>query len=1452
MTGGLLQLVATGLDNIFLTSNPSITLFKLTYRRHTNFSVTQRTKQILNISNFGENSQYEFEKEGDIIHNIYLKIDISDFQLQYQEPTTENIQSKLNDYGLDIVLNSNDIINIDYYENTIIPLIIKELEYYVLKFNNNNSYILKEYDFFSNYDTINRNINQILNDNYTYLLEKDFSNNLDLNILFLIFKSYYQDIINNNKNIHIYKASEIYNKLLNDIIHKLTYNILGIDVNYVLEEEFYNSIKLLYDIENNNKIKTKTLYNILNNQNKSSYEIMNNMYHNNDIIYNIIINTLLKYTHNTNHFIFGIYKTFTNNISDYVNFSSTIGSELYDNLFSIFNMKNNNTNGNVSFIKDILKKINDVNLNIKSVFEEKLFNDYFNDIVFYEKISFKSKYLYDILSNLSIDKNTGNIVDIDYYYDYILCKYIERNENATEIINKDYNFYNKIIISISNSNMYILNFIPLVTLHEICDEIYEEFSSDKNIKNIDVSIYDYRNLKEINNFINYNQKNLHTNQLFKNNLYKQLILNTILEFKKKSTNDYTDYIQYIFESDDFNINNFDFINSFSNIFTTDIRSSPIFLCNPENLCELSINMKKIKLNPIQYIIESIKIDLLNKIYDNYSDNYDYINIKLEDICNRYNKFQNNINLTNNIYTYNSYKLNGMSYTNIENNYIQKVTTNNYSHAQSSIYSHCYNMFIRIYNSLFNDILLSQDYFENNLGSHYKYTYEFIKNKLIDNNINYLKQDTKFEDLKQYYSYELHNNIIYLYDENINTNYPIIKNGFNYYSIGDIIIFNNNITISIKSDIDYSSLSIFPNIPSLEKLNKNKNMINNLHNLTYLDYKYLYTNSKLFYNIHTNNIIFSSGYISPYSSKLIELYTTFNNNFTSIKTLLDDINLSYSLNLSIPELNILNYIINNTKNCKMLDDVVLLLDNILDEYRNNQNPFNNQYINSQKNFNNNKKLNYDITKSITVNKDFLKVISNNILGDKFSLQLYNNFASILDIIDYILHKIIQISEHKFLYKNIELNNEDYLYKILNNLSDEKNFYLKKILKLSTITDIDKIIDSNTEYINYNENIPYVEYLYVNKEAFIKYTDILYRGSKLDTLLRNMILQNPVKTCWVPELGYYIIQNISLHYDQLLIDEYDSNLMSLLRKLNVPYDQNRGLDKMIGNTINLITYDSTSKGNIKIYTPLNFYFCKHESTSLPMINLLYTKGTVQFKLRNLNDLLIYDSNAIFIKKPSIKCHMLVKYIYIEEEERIKISKSKLEFLIERYKNAGSFYYNYNDLLGNKILCTRNSNYFIGETKIVSRLRMVDPTKYILWRLRIKYSDKNINNYFWNKNGYIYNNKNIKTISYIKIFFNSKIREQGQEQLFNLVNPNGRYLGSLNNGEYIYCFALFPLIYQPSGSANLSQIEDIMIEHILEPEFVKLIKENNLVIEMEYWSFGYNIMRMISGMAAPLFLE
>ena len=39
MGGGLMQLVAYGAQDIYLTGNPQITFFKVVYRRHTNFSM---------------------------------------------------------------------------------------------------------------------------------------------------------------------------------------------------------------------------------------------------------------------------------------------------------------------------------------------------------------------------------------------------------------------------------------------------------------------------------------------------------------------------------------------------------------------------------------------------------------------------------------------------------------------------------------------------------------------------------------------------------------------------------------------------------------------------------------------------------------------------------------------------------------------------------------------------------------------------------------------------------------------------------------------------------------------------------------------------------------------------------------------------------------------------------------------------------------------------------------------------------------------------------------------------------------------------------------------------------------------------------------------------------------------------------------------------------------------
>ena len=49
MGGGLMQLVAYGAQDIYLTGNPQITFFKVVYRRHTNFSMEEIAQTMRSI-----------------------------------------------------------------------------------------------------------------------------------------------------------------------------------------------------------------------------------------------------------------------------------------------------------------------------------------------------------------------------------------------------------------------------------------------------------------------------------------------------------------------------------------------------------------------------------------------------------------------------------------------------------------------------------------------------------------------------------------------------------------------------------------------------------------------------------------------------------------------------------------------------------------------------------------------------------------------------------------------------------------------------------------------------------------------------------------------------------------------------------------------------------------------------------------------------------------------------------------------------------------------------------------------------------------------------------------------------------------------------------------------------------------------------------------------------------
>jgi len=74
MGGGLMQLVAYGAQDIYLTGNPQITFFKVVYRRHTNFSM----EAIQQTWNGGEldngRCTATISRNGDLVHKMYLEV----------------------------------------------------------------------------------------------------------------------------------------------------------------------------------------------------------------------------------------------------------------------------------------------------------------------------------------------------------------------------------------------------------------------------------------------------------------------------------------------------------------------------------------------------------------------------------------------------------------------------------------------------------------------------------------------------------------------------------------------------------------------------------------------------------------------------------------------------------------------------------------------------------------------------------------------------------------------------------------------------------------------------------------------------------------------------------------------------------------------------------------------------------------------------------------------------------------------------------------------------------------------------------------------------------------------------------------------------------------------------------------------------------------------------------
>jgi len=395
-------------------------------------------------------------------------------------------------------------------------------------------------------------------------------------------------------------------------------------------------------------------------------------------------------------------------------------------------------------------------------------------------------------------------------------------------------------------------------------------------------------------------------------------------------------------------------------------------------------------------------------------------------------------------------------------------------------------------------------------------------------------------------------------------------------------------------------------------------------------------------------------------------------------------------------------------------------------------------------------------------------------------------------------------------------------------------IESALKTTITTNLDKILLITT----YNTTSTSVQQGFTYK--FLQTSDLKYYSAttKIDTnleiLLLNMIMQGKPNFAWVKELGHRIIESVTLTIGGQEIETHTSELLHLIHEIYDAEEHKRGYDNMIGNTDEMHTKMSSQRTITKLYIPMRFWFCRHIGMALPLICMLYSEIVVKIKFSKLSDILYIDDNANFTRIPKFKYSMMCEYVYLDEEERMRMSKSKLEYLIDRF-------------------LPMNTTLIGDGTDIETSIRgLTEPTKYLVWFVRFsKKTDTDVIN--WQQNGYNINDTKITPIfDGIKILFNGIERENKKDEIYySSVVPWSRYIGSLNDGEYAYSFSLLPLLSQPSGSANMAQIVDASVVYKLRDKILNNIaNDSNIVGEIKMWGCTQNIFRVISGIGALVF--
>jgi hypothetical protein len=364
-------------------------------------------------------------------------------------------------------------------------------------------------------------------------------------------------------------------------------------------------------------------------------------------------------------------------------------------------------------------------------------------------------------------------------------------------------------------------------------------------------------------------------------------------------------------------------------------------------------------------------------------------------------------------------------------------------------------------------------------------------------------------------------------------------------------------------------------------------------------------------------------------------------------------------------------------------------------------------------------------------------------------------------------------------------------------------------------------------------------------------------------------------WLNWVGHNLVKEVELQIGGQRIDKHYGQWLHIWNELTQEAGKQAGYAKMVGNVpqlTNLITQggedcdDDCASGEpntsnevgkcapeYTLYIPLQFWFCRNPGLALPLIALQYHEVRINLIFNDLKNLCWETSpqlsNTHTIRDRVANANLVaaslyVDYIYLDTDERRKFAQVSHEYLIDVLQFTG------------QESITSSSNKL--------KLNFNHPCKELIWVVqRDSYTDcadATINPWkgqqpfnfsdWWDRSvlesGYSVTRvegmggKNPVVTALLQL--NGHDRFQVREgRYFNEVQPYQHHTNIPAVGINVYSFALQPEQHQPSGTCNLSRIDNTTLLLTVSNNAVGTVTTSSVYV----YATNYNVLRIMSGM-------